>query len=151
MRTTGYSGVRSKSAHATVAVTSTAPVTPTLITERFKALGFEIAEDDDSSKTRRDRAVVLTAIRVDGANAPLITKVVTLVQKTTLKVATFQPVWDVSRWSNTGLELLVVDDNDACNQLDALSEALGVDRDSITIKPRAGWQSYGHPAVIDLG
>src|SRR5690348_2080779 len=96
MRTTRYSGVQSKSAHATVAVTSTAAMTPTFITQCFEAVGFVIAGDDASSKTRRDRAVVLTAIRGDAADAPLITTVVTLAQK--LTAASFQPVWDVSRW-----------------------------------------------------
>ena len=151
MRTTRHSGVRSKSAHATVAVTSTAAMTPTFITQCFETVGFVIAEDDDSSNTRRDRAVVLTAIRVDAAEASLITKLVPLVQKTVLTTATFQPVWNVPRWCKTGLELLVANDNDACTQLDALSEALDIERESITIKPRAGWRGYGHPAVVDLG
>ena len=60
MRTTRHSGVRSKSAHATVAVTSTAAMTPTFITQCFETVGFVIAEDDDSSNTRRDRAVSYT-------------------------------------------------------------------------------------------
>ena len=46
---------------------------------------------------------------------------------------------------STGLELLDLNDADACAQLDGLSEAVDLQRDSITIKPRVGWQGDGYP------
>jgi len=56
-----------------------------------------------------------------------------------------QPVWTVHPLplEPTGVELLVVDDDDAFVQLDVLAHGLGVDRDNITIKPRKRWRRYG--------
>jgi hypothetical protein len=56
-----------------------------------------------------------------------------------------QPVWTVHPLplEPTGVELLVVDDDDAFVQLDVLAPGLGVDRDNITIKPRKRWRGYG--------
>jgi hypothetical protein len=142
---TGYSGVRSKNAIATVAVTSTATISPAVITERFETLGFIVTEETTSSRTRRDRAVVFTAVRLDTNADTSLTLIATYaLNPVMVPKASFQPVWNVSRWCSTGLELLVLNDTDACAQLDALSEALDVQRDSITIKPRVGWQGYGH-------
>ena len=60
-----------------------------------------------------------------------------------------QPVWTVHPLplQPTGVELLVVDDDDAFVGLDVLAPGLGVDRDDITIKPRAGWCGYGDPRL----
>lgn len=55
-----------------------------------------------------------------------------------------------SRWTvhplplkPTGVELVVVDDENAFVQLDVLAPGLCVDRDNITIKPRKGWRGSG--------
>jgi hypothetical protein len=94
----------------------------------------------------------LTAIRLDTNVDTSVRLIATsTVQKVVPPRASFQPVWNVSRWCSTGLELLVLNDTDASAQLDALSEALGLPRESITIKPRVGWRSYGHPDVVELG
>jgi len=45
----------------------------------------------------------------------------------------------------------VINDDDASDQLDALSQGLNVARSSITIKPRTGWQGYGYPEIQSLG
>jgi hypothetical protein len=60
-----------------------------------------------------------------------------------------QPVWTVHPLplQPSGVELLVVDDDDAFVGLDVLAPGLGVDRDDITIKPRAGWCGYGDPRL----
>jgi len=148
----GLSGVRSKSAHATVAVTSTATISPAVIIERFEALGFIVTEEATSSRTRQDRDVVFTAVRLDpdmdSSLALIATQTVTRFLQSR---ASFQPVWDIPGWCRNGLELLVLNDNDACVQLDALSEALECRRESVTIKPRVGWRGYGHPDVAELG
>jgi hypothetical protein len=149
---TGPSGVRSKSAHATIAVTSTATISPTVITERFEAREFVVTEDSNSSRTRRDRAVVFTAIRLDANVGSTVSLIATYaVQQVLLPQGRFQPVWDVGLWCTSGLELLVLNDTDACAQLDALSEVLDRRRELITIKPRTGWQGYGPPEVEALG
>lgn len=57
----------------------------------------------------------------------------------------FQSVWDIPRWATTGLELLIADDNDAGEQLDALARGLDRSRSELEIKPQAGWCGYGHP------
>src|SRR6266545_5216537 len=56
-----------------------------------------------------------------------------------------QPVWTVHPLplQPTGVELLVLDADDAFVQLDVLAPGLGVTRDNITIKPREGWCGYG--------
>jgi hypothetical protein len=55
-----------------------------------------------------------------------------------------------SRWTvhplplkPAGVELVVVDDEDAFVQPDVLAPGLCVDRDNITIKPRKGWRGSG--------
>jgi len=63
-----------------------------------------------------------------------------------LPARTWIQVWDVAKMIGTGIELHVVDDEDASRQLDALAEALtDTDRSRITVKPRRGWQGYGLP------
>jgi hypothetical protein len=62
---------------------------------------------------------------------------------------TLQPVWNVPRWTDSGFALHVVDDQDATEQLDALAEALEIERGLITINPVVGWQGYGHPALLE--
>lgn len=45
----------------------------------------------------------------------------------------------------------MINDDDASDQLDALSQGLNVARSSNTIKPRTGWQGYGYPEIQSLG
>jgi hypothetical protein len=129
-------------------------MSPGEVAEGFEAAGFLLAEDAGSSRTRRDRAVVFSASRLDPdaerTRDLIISSGITYGFRPS-PYSQFQPVWDVSRWSSTGLELLVIDDNDACTQLDALSEGLCIERELITISPRVGWQGYGHPDVMALG
>ena len=66
-----------------------------------------------------------------------------------LPARTWIQVWDVAKMIGTGIELHVVDDEDASRQLDALAEALtDTDRSRITVKPRRGWQGYGLPGRL---
>jgi hypothetical protein len=57
-------------------------------------------------------------------------------------------VFDVRTFTRTGVELFVVDDNDATSQLGVLAPALELPQDAINIKPRPGWQGYGHPDLF---
>jgi hypothetical protein len=140
-------------------------------------IGYEIVEQPRIARTRSDQAVVLNAYspgllgrsgnKYSGdalALALLAAGVVAahaqsenlrnrILSATSPEVTwpEFQPVWNVDRWACTGLELYVVDDNDACHQLDVLAEGLGCPRTRLSIKPRVGWQGYGHPDVCALG
>ncbi len=148
---TGYLGVGATTAYAMIAVTSTATSTSAEITQQFQSADFAISEQPRISRTRPDRAVVLSAVRVD-QTAPRTERLVALIGTTTgqLLIAPylqFQPVWNIETWSRTGLELLVGDDTDACAQLDAVSDALATPRTQITIKPTSGWQGYGWPEL----
>ena len=60
-----------------------------------------------------------------------------------------QPVWTVPPLAlePTGIQVAVVNDDDAFDQLDIVAVGLGVDRDNITIKPRVGWRGYGDPRL----
>ena len=60
-----------------------------------------------------------------------------------------QPVWTVPPlpMEPAGIELVVVDDDDAFDQLDILAVGLGADREHISIKPRVGWRGYGDPRL----
>lgn len=172
----GSRGVTSQSAFVIVALTDNAQMTSTTLGEQFQAVGYEIVEQPRISRTRSDRAIVLHAYAPGLIPQPssssstndLATSVfaaglaVAHVQNGTLRQQilsssptvtwpSFQPVWNVRRWCCTGLELFVVDDDDAFQQLDVLAQGLGCTRREITIKPRVGWQDYGHPAVHELG
>ncbi len=152
---TGLSGVGATSAYAVIAVTSTATHSPPRIIKQFQAAGFTTNESTHLTQTRRDHVVVFSALRID-ASASRSEHVHVLASVgahlvLTSRYSGFQPVWDIETWSTTGLELLVMDDDNASDQLDALSAGLGIDRSAITIKPRTGWQGYGHPDIQALG
>lgn len=123
--------------------------------------GLYVAQDELQRERRHDRAVVLhaidrheveaiveLAIESDGLTAPEAGSLAT-------QRAAFQPIWSV--WPTLGplgFELLVVDDDDATQQLDTFYEALAGDslltdmkRSHVTIRPRGRWCGYGHPDV----
>jgi hypothetical protein len=132
--------------HALLAVTSTASQSSEKITRRFQAAGFDVDEQEHVSRTRADRAVVLSVTRV--SDEPAFTASQTSSGGTSSgNVFTvwleFQPVWSLDTWSRTGVEILVADDDHTCAQLDAVSYGLGIGRGMITIKPTNGWQGYG--------
>jgi hypothetical protein len=60
----------------------------------------------------------------------------------------WMPVFDVTKFIRTGVELHVLSESDADRQLDVLAQALNVARQNITIKPPPGWRGYGHPALF---
>lgn len=128
---------------------------------KLQRAGLYVAEDDLLRKRRPDRAVVLHAVDRHGAEAimQLAAESHALTAPERGVVATqraaFQPIWAV--WPTLGplgFELLVVDDDDATQQLDAFYEALAGDslisdmkRSHLTIRPRGRWCGYGHPDV----
>lgn len=71
----------------------------------------------------------------------------------------FQPVWTIYPLMRPiDFELLALDDDDACVQLDMLHLLLagdpllaGARRSHMTIKPRGDWQNYGHPDIRARG
>jgi hypothetical protein len=167
----------SQSAFVVVALTANAQIVPATLEEQFRTVGYRVVEQPRISRTRSDRAVVLNAyssglirdhqakgFSKDALTLSLLAAVVaaanTQSSKLTQQILSpmpgvtwpeFQPVWNVQTWCCTGLELYVVDDGDACQQLDVLAQGLACPRSQLTIKPRVGWQSYGHPDVQSLG
>jgi hypothetical protein len=139
-----------RSGAAVVAITTTARINPTMLEQRFQTAGYEVVQQPRISRTRSDRAVVLNAYS-PGATAAASTQKQGPFGQPAVTWAEFQPVWSVPSWCCTGLELYVVDDGDACRQLDVLARGVGCARDDLTIKPRVGWQGYGHPDVQELG
>lgn len=132
---------------------------------KLERSGLYVAPDRKLRRRRQDRAVVLHAVdrhdpeaiaqlaaESDALMTPARGSVVT-------KTAAFQPIWTV--WPELGplgFELLVVDDDDATDQLDTFYEALsddsllrGMRRSHITIRPRGRWCGYGHPAISSGG
>lgn len=152
---TGLSGVGATSAYAVIAATNTATHSPTHLLRQFHAAGFTTTNSPQLTQTVRDHVVVFTALRMDAATTQA-DQMITFAKIgahlfLTTRYSGFQPVWDIETWSATGLEILVMDDDDASEQLDALCEGIGADRSSITIKPRTGWQGYGYPEIQALG
>lgn len=164
-------------AHATVAVTAAASLTSGDIQQRLCRAGYQVLEQPVIARTRRDGARVLSVTSPDFGGeqlrrisepALMLTTVLAvgiaiaharnsqlrrqiLSPSPTVTWPEFQPVWDVKRWCRSGLELYVVDDDDACHQLDLLAHGLGWPRAELTIKPKARWRGYGHPCLQDLG
>lgn len=103
--------------------------------ESFRMVG-------ESAEPRSDRPTApLPAGRLEKLMLPL--------GAVRLPARTWIQVWDVAKMIGTGIELHVVDDEDASRQLDALAEALtDTDRSRITVKPRRGWQGYGLPGRL---
>ena len=139
---------------AVIAVTPTAQITPTALAEQFETAGYEVAEHSRISRSRSDRAVVLSAVSprttVSTTQSVMLDRRI-VGSRPALTLPEFQPVWSVRQWGRIGLEVYVVDDNDAFVQLDVLADGIRCPRDDLTIKPRAGWQGYGHPDVQKLG
>jgi hypothetical protein len=82
------------------------------------------------------------------AGAEVVAELVRDGPRTLLWEAVWIPVFDVTTFIRTGVELLVMSDSDADGQLDALAPALNVPRKDITIKPPPGWCDYGHPDLF---
>ena len=111
---------------------------------------------------QRELAAVMTSIRVVGEKGSRVSDpptsredkaqleaVLGHFKPLRLPTRTWLQVWDAAKMIGTGIELHVVDDEDASSQLDALAEALtDMDRSRITIKPRRGWQDYGLPGRL---
>lgn len=125
---------------------------------KLELAGCLCREDRVLRRWRRDGATVLHAVTGDDlaelAHLAEVSRAITGVRMAVAVPAAFQPVWSI--WPAImplGLELLVVDDDDATAQLDALHDALKDDamlrstmRSHITIKPRGRWQGYGDPS-----
>jgi hypothetical protein len=128
---------------------------------KLQRAGLYVAQDELLRKRRRDGAVVLHAVDRHEPEA-----IMQLAEEShaliaperggvAIQRAAFQPIWAV--WPTLGplgFELLVVDDDDATQQLDAFYEALAGDsllsdmkRSHLTIRPRGRWCGYGHPDV----
>lgn len=71
----------------------------------------------------------------------------------------FQPIWAVyPEIKPMGFELLVIDDDDATEQLDLFHASLfgsstrpAIPRSHMTINPRGNWQGYGFPHITSRG
>jgi hypothetical protein len=161
----GSRGVATTRALAVVAVTPSAVTAAPMLRQQFEALGFSVAEQPQLSRSRRDLAAVISAHRsteteiiimslqmasaLDGQEAAS-SSLPLQPPSSPPPIPAFQPVWNLTTWSYIGLDLFVIDDNDARCQLDVLAHVLARPRSSINIKPRAGWQRYGHPDVQAL-
>ena len=104
-------------------MTTTARINSTMLEERFQTAGYEVVEQPRISRTRSDRAVVISAYSLGTAAVGGGEKHVPSGQAA-ITWPEFQPVWSVSSWCCTGLELYVVDDDDACRQLDVLARGM---------------------------
>jgi hypothetical protein len=128
------------------------------------AAGLCVVEDGTLGSWRADGATVLHG--VDGAASLAIELAKesyvlagVFAHGSSREQAQFQPVWSVfPQLGPLGYELLVIDDDDASEQLETLYSALEdemvkkrIKRSHMTISPRAGWQGYGHPNVRQRG
>ena len=106
----------------------------------------------------RELAAALASLRAEGegielphtlAPSPLREGLLRRLRTLNARHRTWLQVWDVFRMIGTGIELHVLDDDDASSQLNALAEALpDLERSQITIRPGRGWQGYGFPGRL---
>lgn len=157
MMRAGSSGVSQTSADiAMIAVTTTSNYSPADVTDSFSAAGFTAVSSPQFSQTQRDHVAVISVVRTltsTSTRASLLAASITAgaYAVLTIRYAGFQPVWHLTTWASLGIELLVMNDDDATEQLDALSVGLGIPRSTINIKPRTGWQGYGYPEIQASG
>jgi hypothetical protein len=121
--------------------------------QKLHLAGLAVVDDLWLARQRSDGAMVLHAVAAPTEDAVALHQESRqlLTANGVAPRASFQPIWSIwPRLGPLGFELLVVDDDDASQQLDLFHEAFanetflaGSKRSHVTIAPRTGWQGYG--------